>query len=629
MKMGVTGGKDERHGNSSAFPVALRSYPWRTGLKAFLLATAVTTATFLFSIYLRYLAGNFAPIWLVASVLLAQIIAAPAPLRWWIFIGGALAHAIGSVLINRSFHLAFVFTIGDLVEVAIALRFAPRVRSVAELLRPRPLMKFLAGGIVCAPIASGLVVTALLGNGWSNLSLPTMEPWFISDGLSLAIITPVATAFWTGEVLRLLVASNRLKTFCLLLFVGISTVGVFGYGHHYPNLYLIFPSMVLLAFQADLAGLLLGLIPCLALGIWFTLHGSGPLWAYDYGSLQSRMLSLQLYMLTLLLIVVPIALTQAQRRRLVGLLQEGERRYRILAETATDIVVSLGLDGRLTYVSPRIEAVLGFKPEQLVRVYFPNLAVAEHRGKLTTAITRLALVAGESSEVNRFMHRNGRTLWMETLIRTVIGGSTGYPESLTLTMRDVTERKAEESRLADEREKLEGLVFKDGLTGLYNRRYFDEQIARLWQRSGADWNQALAVLMIDVDNYKHYNDAYGHQSGDECLQALAIAIAAAVMRPADIVARYGGEEFAIILPATDHAAALEVAERVRATVEQLAIRHAEGIGGMVTVSVGVASAGPVRGAEPALLVAAADQALYTAKRRGRNQVCGAGRASDA
>ncbi len=179
------------------------------------------------------------------------------------------------------------------------------------------------------------------------------------------------------------------------------------------------------------------------------------------------------------------------------------------------------------------------------------------------------------------------------------------------------------SRLAAE-EKLEDLVNRDALTNLANRRRFEAVMDTEWRRATRT-QEPVALLMIDADHFKKYNDYYGHPVGDRLLETLADAIRAAAKRAGDLAARFGGEEFTIVLPGLHLAEAAHVAEQLRSTVAALAIEHRNHPQGIVTVSIGVASLVPVAGVGgPDDLVACADLALYDAKDNGRNRVAAFG-----
>ena len=169
---------------------------------------------------------------------------------------------------------------------------------------------------------------------------------------------------------------------------------------------------------------------------------------------------------------------------------------------------------------------------------------------------------------------------------------------------------------------LRQMAFIDGLTGVANRRCFDERLGTEWRRA-ARQSAPLALLMLDVDHFKRYNDRYGHQVGDECLVQVASAIKEGLLGPGDLVARYGGEEFACILPGTDFDGALVVAEGIEQRVRALQIEHADSdVCQAVTLSIGVAFGKPESADDSVRLLALADAQLYRAKHSGRGRACG-------
>ena len=182
-------------------------------------------------------------------------------------------------------------------------------------------------------------------------------------------------------------------------------------------------------------------------------------------------------------------------------------------------------------------------------------------------------------------------------------------------------------RLREANQRLERLSQLDALTGIANRRAFDEALAHEWRRCGRA-RTPLALVMVDIDCFKAYNDRLGHQQGDRCLRAIARALHQGLHRAGDFAARYGGEEFALLLPGLDAERAAAFAGTARARVEALAIPHpASPVAPVVTISAGVASLLPRRGASARALVEAADQALYAAKRGGRNRIAVADRSA--
>lgn len=178
--------------------------------------------------------------------------------------------------------------------------------------------------------------------------------------------------------------------------------------------------------------------------------------------------------------------------------------------------------------------------------------------------------------------------------------------------------------LQQENQRLQGLVNVDELTQIGNRRHFDSCLRAGWKHMARE-GLPISLILCDIDYFKIYNDTYGHQAGDHCLRSVAQAIRGALQRPTDVAARYGGEEFAVILPQTDAAEALLVAEQIRLKVKALNIVfRPETVdclpNSMVTISLGIASVVPGQKNDSATLVLAADEALYDSKRQGRDRL---------
>ena len=198
----------------------------------------------------------------------------------------------------------------------------------------------------------------------------------------------------------------------------------------------------------------------------------------------------------------------------------------------------------------------------------------------------------------------------------------GAVDFITKPVNPVTARARIQTHLTLKRQKdlLRAQAMVDGLTGIANRRFFDERLLAEWGHVQRH-QRSLAILMIDIDHFKGYNDHYGHQAGDNCLRRVATTLNASMQRAHDLAARYGGEEFICMLPECDLQGAITKAEALRAAVAALEIPHAASpTGDRLTLSIGVAATIPPSQASPDTLVAAADAQLYLAKQAGRNRV---------
>jgi diguanylate cyclase (GGDEF)-like protein/PAS domain S-box-containing protein len=317
-------------------------------------------------------------------------------------------------------------------------------------------------------------------------------------------------------------------------------------------------------------------------------------------------------------------------KRASSALRESEAQLGLIVEHSSDVIMLIGLDGVRRYVSPAIERLLGWRPEEMVGSTallgsrIEEFVHPEDQQAFMDSRTALqASGSGERSVCFRHLRRDGSWLWVDSRARLRMSPGGAAPTGTVVAIRDATDRKIVEMKLEDALKQMERMAATDGLTGLANRRHFDVVADEEWRRCRRE-QQPLSVLLLDADHFKLFNDRYGHLAGDGCLRAIASQLAATARRPGDLAARYGGEEFLFLLPHTDRTGALCVAERVRKLVMDLAIAHEGSPAGVVTVSIGVATASPgdpeIGPKSVSTLLAAADTALYQAKSDGRNRV---------
>lgn len=261
--------------------------------------------------------------------------------------------------------------------------------------------------------------------------------------------------------------------------------------------------------------------------------------------------------LTLLIALIGLHLVRQllARQRMAAALAAKEADFRLLAEESSDLVTRIDTDEFIRYASPSAVRVLGWNPDQLVGR--PALAGVHPEDLARVQQTIAALQRGEIEEAKilyRNRHREKPEIWIETALRITRHPETGVIDGVVALSRDMTEHK-------DLQAKLVALAASDGLTGLANRRCFDERLDLEWARARRE-GTPLSLLIIDIDHFKQLNDQHGHQEGDSCLRAVAGIIAKHGARPADLAARYGGEEFAMLLPNTDANGCEQIGTRI-------------------------------------------------------------------
>ncbi|MBP1931052.1 sensor domain-containing diguanylate cyclase [Ammoniphilus resinae] len=277
--------------------------------------------------------------------------------------------------------------------------------------------------------------------------------------------------------------------------------------------------------------------------------------------------------------------------------------------SAIMLLVDPEAEGTIVDANPAASQFYGYSIDQLKQMKISEINVLP-----ISQITHSLQEAKENQKKEfRFKHRlaNGEIRDVQVYSSTILGMD---KKLLFSIIHDITDQVIYENELVHLNKKLKKISSLDGLTGIYNRRAFDQFILHSWQGC-----KQLSLIMVDIDQFKKYNDTYGHLQGDECLKQVAEALVSSVQRSADLVARYGGEEFAVILQNSSKAGVLHVAEKLRDQVESLRIPHsASDVSEFVTISLGVCHAESADSIED--LIVKADQALYLAKNRGRNQV---------
>ncbi len=272
------------------------------------------------------------------------------------------------------------------------------------------------------------------------------------------------------------------------------------------------------------------------------------------------------------------------------------------------------------YIGPQIESLLGWAPSSWTGVQdWVERMHEEDRDRVFDFCVSQSIAGVDHEADYRAMTKDGGYVWIRDVVH-VVRDEAGQVDSLIGFMFDISERKKTEEELERMRRELEEWSFKDGLTGIANRRMFDSVLDLEWTNARRA-SRPLSLIMIDIDHFKQYNDHYGHVAGDECLKQVAKRLGAAATRPRDFLARFGGEEFVLILPESDENAAVLVAERCRDQIFKAQIPHAASpTGQMLTISIGVGTVIPPRDGEPLAFVDEVDRELYRAKEGGRNRI---------
>lgn len=300
-----------------------------------------------------------------------------------------------------------------------------------------------------------------------------------------------------------------------------------------------------------------------------------------------------------------------QRKRAEERVKEERDFSETLIQSSPTFIVTIDADGRTRMMNKAMLDTIGYSASEVIGMdYLATFVPEDERAILSGTFETIVEMDAPTLNENHILCKDGSQILVEWRGRPVHRKNGDFDFFFGVGV-DITERKKAETLLRKH-------SLEDGLTGLANRRQFDQVLEKEWQRAVRD-NKSLSLVMVDVDHFKKYNDLYGHQQGDECLRLIGQCLKAIFRRPADLIARYGGEEFVAILPDTESDGSAKIAESIRKLV--LTLNHPTmEEHGPVSISLGVATICPDADSTATGLVEKADQALYQAKSQGRNRV---------
>jgi len=577
---------------------------------------SVTVATVFVEIFERNGTGGDL-IWIANGFLLSYLLLAP---RWrWpaYLLTGFLALVFGSALIHETLSESLLFNVLDLTEVLIAaLLIRRRSAQLPRFTDPAYLFRFVAFAVLAAPFVTGLAY-AWITRSWTHAPvLYALLRWAGADGLGVAVITPTCVAIFQSNL------RDRIrwrKDWVYLALTAAVAIAAFSQ-NKIPLLFLIYPLLVFISLRTGLGSAALALLEIAAAGTWFTIRGEGPFHSPGFINPVGPNVHLQLFVIAGIFILYSISIVMEKQKATEHRLGEIASLHKLVTENSRDVIIVADFNGHRSYVSAASKSMGGWKPEEVMARDSLDLVYPKDRYKVMAAVQKLRSGSEGAMVECRVQKKTGGYIWVEASLRVIHDPETGMPLGILNTVRDISEHKRTEQQLQGAYRAVETLALTDGLTGLANRRRFDQCLAAEWRRSLRD-RLSLSLLMLDVDLFKEFNDAYGHQLGDSCLKQIAEACINVVSRPGDLVARFGGDEFVVILPNTKSAGAMQVGNEICEALRGRRLPHTGSLPGIITITIGCATLVPEFGKHPPDLIAMADHALYEAKRNGRNQVC--------
>jgi len=556
-------------------------------------------------------------IWVANGLLLSYLLVVPR-WRWPVYIGvGFAAMLTGSALVHDPWKQNLCFCTLNLIEVLIGA-FCLRLRStqLPRFTDRAYLLRFIGLGVLLGPLVTGCIYASFALLIEHAPFVHSLSQWTVADCLGTAVTTPACAAIFKTRFRNPIDWKHHWVYPILLI---ILTYAAFAQSR-IPLLYFIYPFLVFVLLRMGMGWAALAALFVAGVGSWHTVRGSGPFATTGPGSLADPSIMLQVFVASALFMLYTVSVILEAQQRTERRLHEMASLHALVTENSRDVILFAGFDGRPRYISPAVLSLTGWGPQECSRRGFSETVHPEDLPKVEALVSALREGTQSSTIEYRIQKRNGDYLWVEGGFRVLGSSGPGTGSGILIIIRDIAERKRSEELLMQAYQAVERLAVIDKLTGLANRRRFDEYLHAEWHRAMRE-HTPLSLLMLDADHFKLYNDSYGHLRGDDCLRQIAEATVGVVSRIGDLVARYGGEEFAVLLPGTDRQGAMKVAIDIADSLRLRAIPHRANPFGVVTLSIGCATLVPELHQDQASLIDIADKALYTAKLRGRNRIC--------
>lgn len=582
--------------------------PWTDVL---LLAMLVAAVSWL-SLTLTRIPSGIASVWVANGLLVGWLLSRPTQQWPRYVVAGFVAGVIARALAGNTALFAFVFTIASLLEVLLVASIVRR--RFADVSDPRTFLRLgriatLSTLVAC--LLSGLLA-ATAASAISNAPFAdTFLVWYAAHVIGMALVATL-TLVARIEGSSLLGRRGHRWEFAVSMLLIVVIVGAIFIQSRYPLLFVAYPPLLWAAYRHGFSGVIGGIVIVAIISSIATALGHGPLTLVTSISETGRTFLVQSFIGTACLMTFSVALIIAERARMSAKVRESETHYRMLADYSHDVVVRLRADGQRLYVSPSSKDILGWEPAELL---VPGMVIVhpDDRAKQQNVVKSVMESGDPTTATYRLRHKDGHYVWIEAAARAIPSMEQDGTMDMIFAGRDISERVQAQQQLEERQRDLDQLARVDSLTGLANRRQFDERLALGLARSLRQ-HLPIALLYLDIDYFKTINDSLGHAVGDAVLKGFAQRLSTCV-REGDLVARLGGDEFAVLV---EDAATPQVAETiarklVNAMAQPVLI---EGAPLAVTTSIGIAFC--TRQTDAAELLQVADKALYAAKHAGRN-----------